>query len=275
MRFDVPNATDPQGSYAGAIFRIDGAGRDLSGYDALTFYAKASQGVTIGEFGFGEDFYPNLYITTIKNVALATNWTKYIIPIADASKLINERGMFRVSAGTQGTNGMAYTFWIDDLKFEKLGTIANGQASIMNATSVTENTFVGVKSSVKNAKITFNMPNGINQDVFVNPAFMSFTSSNPTVASIDANGVITSLTAGTTTITAKFKGTNAIGRLIINCAGVFIAAPTPTKPAANVISIFSNFYSNVPVNYTNGYWAPWQTTVSNKLRTFQFCRHRI
>jgi hypothetical protein len=263
MRFDVPNATDPQGSYAGAIFRIDGAGRDLSGYDALTFYAKASQGVTIGEFGFGEDFYPNLYITTIKNVALATNWTKYIIPIADASKLINERGMFRVSAGTQGTNGMAYTFWIDDLKFEKLGTIANGQASIMNATSVTENTFVGVKSSVKNAKITFNMPNGINQDVFVNPAFMSFTSSNPTVASIDANGVITSLTAGTTTITAKFKGTNAIGRLIINCAGVFIAAPTPTKPAANVISIFSNFYSNVPVNYTNGYWAPWQTTVSN------------
>jgi hypothetical protein len=30
MRFDVPNANDPEGNYAGAIFRIDGAGRDLT-----------------------------------------------------------------------------------------------------------------------------------------------------------------------------------------------------------------------------------------------------
>jgi hypothetical protein len=50
MRFDVPNANDPEGNYAGAIFRIDGPGRDLTGYDALTFYARASQGVTVGEF---------------------------------------------------------------------------------------------------------------------------------------------------------------------------------------------------------------------------------
>jgi hypothetical protein len=72
MRFDVPNANDPQGNYAGGILRVDGAGRDLTGYDALTFWAKASQGVTVGEFGFGEDFYPNKYITTIKNVSLGT-----------------------------------------------------------------------------------------------------------------------------------------------------------------------------------------------------------
>lgn len=263
MRFDVPNANDPQGSYAGAIFRVDGAGRDLSGYDALTFYAKASQGVVIDEFGFGEDFNPNLYITTIKNVSLGTNWTKYIIPIADASKLVNERGMFRVAAGSLATNNRGYTFWIDELKFEKLGTISSGQASIMNALTVTENTFVGVKTSVKNAKVTFNMPNGVNQDVFINPAYLEFTSSNPAVATVDSAGVVTSLSAGTSTITAKFKGANTIGRLIINCAGLFIHAPTPTKPAANVISIFSNAYSNVPVSYTNGYWAPWQTTISN------------
>jgi hypothetical protein len=30
-----------------------------------------------------------------------------------------------------------------------------------------------------------------------------------------------------------------------------------------VISIFSDAYTNVPVNYYNGYWQPWQTTVSN------------
>ncbi|HPW63970.1 MAG TPA: hypothetical protein PLJ13_16865, partial [Cyclobacteriaceae bacterium] len=52
MRFDVPNVGDPSGAYAGAIFP-DNGGRDLSGYDALTFYAKASQGATINEIGFG------------------------------------------------------------------------------------------------------------------------------------------------------------------------------------------------------------------------------
>ena len=55
MRFDVPNANDPGGNYAGAIFRTEGAGRDLTGYDALTFYVKASQGVNIAEFGFDHD----------------------------------------------------------------------------------------------------------------------------------------------------------------------------------------------------------------------------
>ena len=69
MRFDVPNATDPQGNYAGGILRVDGAGRDLTGFDALTFWAKASQGVTIGEIGFGEDFYPNKYMTTMTNIS--------------------------------------------------------------------------------------------------------------------------------------------------------------------------------------------------------------
>lgn len=123
MRFDVPNANDPQGNYAGGILRVDGAGRNLTGYDALTFWAKASQGVTIGEIGFGEDFYPNKYITTMTNVSLGTAWAKYIIPIPNASKLLQEKGMFRYAAGSQGTNGAGYTFWIDELKFEKLGTI--------------------------------------------------------------------------------------------------------------------------------------------------------
>jgi len=56
IRIDVPNANDPTGNFAGAIFRIDGSGRNLTGFDALTFWAKASQAVTVNEFGFGQDF---------------------------------------------------------------------------------------------------------------------------------------------------------------------------------------------------------------------------
>lgn len=79
MRFDVPNANDTEGNYAGAIFRVDGAGRNLTDYDALTFYIKASQGVTISEFGFGEDFIQNKFMATITNVSVGTNWQKKLL----------------------------------------------------------------------------------------------------------------------------------------------------------------------------------------------------
>jgi Bacterial Ig-like domain (group 2) len=263
MRVDVPNANDPAGSYAGAILRVDGAGRNLTKYDALTFYVKASQGVTIAELGFGEDFFPNKYITTITNVSVGTNWTKVIIPIPDASKLVKERGMFRYAMGTQNTGGNGYTVWFDEIRFEKLGTIVQNSVNISNGTNVIINTFVGVASQVQNINASFNMPNGINLPVSMSAGYFTFSSSNSTVASVDDTGKITSLAAGTSIITAKLNGNPVSGSVTINCQGAFVHAPTPTHTAANVISIFSNHYNNVPVNYYNGYWQPWQTTVSN------------
>ena len=85
IRIDVPNQTDPSGAYAGAIFRIDGAGRNLTTYDALTFYVKASTGVNLGDVGFGIDYFQDKNQVSIQNVNVGTNWTKVIIPIPDPS----------------------------------------------------------------------------------------------------------------------------------------------------------------------------------------------
>lgn len=260
MRFDVPNVGDPEGDYVGGVF-IDGGGRDLSGYDALTFWAKGSQSATINELGFGNDFNQNKYLVTMTNVPLATYWKKYTIPIPDASKLTNEKGMFWYAEGPE--NGQGYTFWIDEVKYEKLGTIAHGQSSILNGINKSETTFVGVKSQVDGVIATFNLSNGTNQVVSISPAYLEFTSSNPSVASVDDSGEVTSLSPGTTVITATFNGVPTTGSLTINCVGTFVHAPTPTLNPANVISVFSDAYTNVPVNYYNGYWQPWQTTVSN------------
>lgn len=254
MRFDVPNANDTEGNYAGAIFKVDGAGRDLTGYDALTFYAKASQGVTIGEFGFGEDFYPNKYMATITNVSLGTNWKKYIIPIPDASKLVQEKGMFRYAAGTQQTNGNGYIFWIDDLKFEKLGTIAHPQPKILNGLNTTQQAYTGTKISVTGLTQTFNLASGANQTINCAPSYFEFTSSNPSVATVDELGVVTVIGAGSAIISATLGGVSAQGTLTINSLGTFIQAPIPDKPAEKVISLFSDVYDDVAVDYFNGYW---------------------
>ena len=259
-RFDVPSVGDPSGAYAGGVF-IDGSGRNLTEFDALTFWVKGSQAATLNEVGFGTDFGLNKYNVRMQNVPIDTNWKKIIIPLPDASKLIQEKGMFWYSEGAE--NNLGYTFWIDNVKYEKLGTIAHGQASIMNGSNASETTFVGVTSKVDGVIATFNMPNGINQSVTISPAYLNFTSSNPTVASVDSSGVVTSLSAGTTIITATFNGIPTTGKLTINCVGVFSHSPVPTLSQANVIQIFSNAYTNVPVNYYNGYWAPWQTTLSN------------
>jgi len=249
MRFDVPNSDDPEGNFAGAIFRVDGAGRDLSGYDALTFWAKASQGVSISEFGFGEDFYPNKYITTLTNVSLGTAWAKYIIPIPDASKLVNEKGMFRYSAGSQGTNNKGYTFWIDELKFEKLGTIGNPRPKIMGGVDVIQQTYIGAKIELSTKDIpltdTFNMASGLNQTVLVAPSYFTFLSSNTNVATVNELGVVSVIGIGTATITASLNNVVAIGSLKIDAGAAFVNAPNPSLPQLNVNSIYSNFYSGV------------------------------
>lgn len=260
MRVDVPNDDDPDGTYAGAIFRVDGAGRDLTGYDALTFWVKASQGVTVGEFGFGEDFMENKYIATITNISVGTAWQKVIIPIPDASKLLQERGMFRYAAGTQGTGGAGYTFWIDELRFEKLGTIAHAQPKILNGVDKVEQTFIGSNSTLDGLTETFSMPTGYNQTVSVAPSYYTFSSSMTGVATVTNLGSVSVVGTGTAVITATLAGTTAQGSLTLNSLGNFTAAPTPTQASANVLSIFSNAYTNVPVEYYNGYWAPYQTT---------------
>ncbi|WP_310555139.1 glycosyl hydrolase family 16 [Flavobacterium sp.] len=259
MRFDVPNVNDPSGAYAGGSF-FTSVGRDLSGYDALTFWARSSKAATIDVVGFGNDFGANKYQASISGLTISTAWKKYIIPISDASKLKAEKGMFFISEGPEG--GLGYTFWIDDVKFEKLGTVAHGKGSIFNGVDKVETSFIGVSKTVDALTSIFNLPNGINQQVAVTPAYFVFTSSDTSVATVDDLGKISIIGSGTTKITAKLGGSLAIGSLTINSSGAFINAPTPTRSAASVISIFSETYPNVPVDYYNGYYAPFQTTQS-------------
>ena len=261
-RVDVPNPDNASGTYAGAILRIDGAGRDLSGFDALTFYAKASRGVIFGEIGFGQDFISNTYRVTAGPFSVSTQWRKYTIPIPDASKLLQERGVFSYSGGTQENGGSGYTIWFDDIQFEKLGTVAQSRPEIFLGLDISEQTFIGSSRSVDGLRHTFNLANGQDQTVSPAPAYYSFTSSNPSVATVDENGVIDVIGSGVTVITATINGQDAEGSLTLESLGEFEQAPAPDRNPENVISIFSDAYQDVPVDYYNGFFFPdGQTTL--------------
>ncbi len=260
MRFEVPDANDPRGSFAGGVFFTE-AGRDLSGFNALTFWAKATQSVTIGEIGFGNDLGENKHVVSINGLNITTGWKKYIIPIPDPSRLTNERGLFWYAAGN--IDGKGFTFWIDEVRYEKLGTIAHPKFAILNGEDQEETSFIGVSKVVGGLTSTFNMPTGINQAINIAPAYFEFESSDPSIATVDERGHITVTGGpGNAEITAHVGDVPADGSLIIQSQGVFVHAPVPTQAPEDVISIFSDHYDDVPVNYYNGFWEPFQTTVS-------------
>ncbi|MGN8225102.1 Ig-like domain-containing protein [Gracilimonas sp. BCB1] len=261
MRFDIPNVGNPSGSYSGAIFRDENGGRDLTGYNALTFYAKATTAGTVNEIGFGQDFMGNEYQVVRSGLRLATYWQKYIIPIPDASVLTAEQGMFWYAEGPEGGDG--YSFWVDELKYENLGTIAQPRPAINNGNDESQTTFIGTTIQIPGLTFTINQANGVDVTVGAAPAYYSFSSSNTDVATVDGNGTVSVVGQGTAEITASLNGIDADGSLTVESIGSFTPAPTPTEDPDNVISIFSDAYENVPVDFYNGFYAPFQTTTSN------------
>lgn len=261
IKIDVPAPNDPNGGFIGGIFLDRGEGRNLTEYTALTFWARASTTATVGLFGFGTDFIDDKYTVNIEDTTLSTAWKKYIIPIPDPSKLVQEKGMFIFSAGTQSTGNLGYSIWLDEIRFEKLNTFAQARTSIMSGLDVNRRVYNG-EIIIDETQQTVNLGDGTELVTNIAPAYLDFHSSDPTVVQIDAQGKIIVVAAGTATITASFNGVEAAGSLIVESKGEFISAPTPTQDAADVISIFSDTYENVNIDFYNGYWTPYQTTTS-------------
>ena len=183
-----------------------------------------------------------------------------MITIRDRSKLNAEKGMFVY--GEYDEDG--YTFWIDELQFEKLGTIGQPRPAILNGNDVTEQTFTGSTINIAGRGLTqtFNLESGINQTVFAAPSYFTFSSTDVDIARVSELGIVSIVGSGTATITATLGGVKAAGSLTLESLGSFSSAPTPTRAPSNVISIFSDAYTNVPVDYYNGFFTPdGQTTL--------------
>lgn len=255
MRIEVPDANDARGAYAGGSF-FTGAGRNLSSYNVLTFWAKATKSATIDIVGFGNDLGANKFTTSISGLKVNTNWKKYYIPIPDPSKLTAEKGMFFYSEGAEEGNG--YTFWIDEVKFENLGTVAHPKFAIMDGKNEIKEAEINEVLKVTGLKASANIPTGTDQSVDASVAFFTFTSSDDNIATVNENGEVNVKAEGEATITAKVGNNTATGSLIVKSAGLIpkpvTPAPVPNKPAADVISLYSNAYTNVPVDTWNTRW---------------------
>jgi len=255
MRFAVPGAEDPEGSYAGGAF-VSNVGRNLSGYDALTFWAKASQAATIDLLGFGNDLDEGTYQASISDVSINTNWQKYYIPLPNPSVLTEERGLFFYTEGPE--DGKGYTFWIDEMKFENLGTLANPTPIIEGGEDRDVEAETGDRVSVTDLSMSFNLPNGVDQTMTVSPDYFNFSSSNSSVATVDEAGTIMVIDSGEAVVTGAIGDLAANGSVRISSSGEPLlpptAAPLPPQDPDSVISMFSNVYDDVLVDTWNPFW---------------------
>jgi hypothetical protein len=281
IRIDVPSSGNPNGFLAGGIFRDRGVGRDLTGFDALTFWAKGTITGTIASIGFGVDFEENKFEVSANDIELTTNWTKYIIPIPDPSKLVQERGLFSYIAAPfdylgDGPNGneIGWTFWLDEIKFEKLGTLGQPRPRIYGGADLVEEAFTGSTFQVSPLTYTANLPTGINRTVTATASYFEFESSDPLVASVNDLGEITVLGDGTTTITATVANVEAEGSIEISSEGAFPLPEPPTEPQENVLSVFSDAYVNVvEPNFTPGFGGSTTVTTVSSINGNQLANY--
>ncbi len=219
--------------------------QNLSAYNAVSFWVKASGAKTLNVTGLGNNATPTgaVYQAEMLNVPVTTTWTKVIIPIPVPAKLNAEVGLFHFA---EGSDEGAYTIWFDNIQYE---AISGGVIGTPTAAMTTETINKAIGDAFTPNGLTSSFPvNGVAKTVIPKTAYFTYTSSTPAVATMSALGVGSALSGGTTNITAMLGAVAATGTLTVNVAAVpapLVAAPTPTRPAASVISLFSNAYTDV------------------------------
>lgn len=241
----------PAAGYTGGAF-VAATNQNLSTYNAVSFWIKGSAAKKLNVAGLGNSAATTVYQTELADIPVTTTWTKIIIPIPDASKLTAEKGLFHFA---EGSDEGAYTIWLDNIQYETLAAGVIGTPTAAIATETLAKT-IGDMFSLSGLTCTFPV-NSVATKLTPSTAYFAYTSSNTTVATMSALGVGTALAAGTTNITAKLGTISATGTLTVNVAAVSTpttAAPTPTRAAVDVISLFSNAYTNKAVDTWSASW---------------------
>lgn len=259
MEVAIPGEGSPRGAYAGGVL-TPVAARDFADFNALTFYARSSVPSTLNLAGFGNDNTgTSRYEASRTDIPLTTDWTFVVVPIPAPSKLIAERGLFTFAEGYEPQHPEGHTLWFDEIRFADLGNVTDPRPTMP---SVTRQYFVGAEASLSGTSTTFAVDGA---DVVVQhlPHYFDFAATDPGVAEVKG-AEVTIVGEGSTTITATLAGTPVEGSLVLSgYAPPDGPAPTPTHPAAGVISMYSDAYDDVPVESWNPYWQ-WSTAVDDR-----------
>jgi len=254
--------TGTTGAYSGGAW-VASATRDLRAANAVTFWAKASTPKSSLKIQIGNDAGAganvNYQVESI-GIALTTGWQQYVLPLPDPTKAVGFDGLFSFADGPNN-----YTLWFADIQYVNLPGNVLGSLAATNPVKVTWPTPSLPVGSANAYTIPFG-PNVVNWSGTVPPLpnagvldnvtfrWFTLTSSNPAVATVSPDGVVTGISIGTATITATLAGVAVPGEATVTVTGVPTTpttyAATPTLPASSVTALFdsSGVYTPHPVD---------------------------
>lgn len=234
---------------------VSAAPSNLTTYNTISFWAKNDNpSFRLDGVGIGNNAATTVYAVERNGVVLTSTWTKYYIPIPVASKLAAETGLFHFA---EGAGEGAYNIWIDDIQYESVNSSVLGTPTAAFATE-TISKAIGASFNPVGTVSTFPVcAEGAMQTA---RAYFTWTSSAPSIASIDNLGNGTALAQGSTNITGQLGSVTASGILTVNVTSALqeptVAAPTPpARNPADVISLFSSAYTNNPVDTWSTGWS--------------------
>jgi uncharacterized protein YjdB len=244
------------GNYSGGAW-VTSAPRDLSAYNALTFWAKASKDEKLNVTGIGNDAGASSgtgFATERAGLDITTSWRKYTLPIPNPAKYKNVGGLFHIADAPDG-----YTLYLADVIYEHLGTsvLGAGTASIGNGNANTQSVATAGTFTLdaNQNQVVFTVAGDPGSPVTLKPVantFFDFTSSDASIASVSGSGVVTGVTAGgPVTLSARLGDVTASGSFAVTVTGV-LGQPTALPPApshAAGASVYS-LYSSVTGGYT-------------------------
>jgi len=236
----------PATNYTGGALKAATA-QDVSAFNALSFWVKASKAVTLNVTGIGNDGAGNeKYSAESREIAVTTAWTQHLIPLPVPAKAVDLTGLFHFAEGSEEG---AYQLWFDDIQLQTLSAAAVGEAdSTTIAWPGTLQVAVAATAQLSNADNTvtwgFPVDNGILKKVGY--GWYTVTSSDPSKATVSTSGLVTGVAAGSTNISATFGSLGGVAGLtaVTVTGGLAVPAtlpPVPTKaPGAEVYSLYSS-----------------------------------
>lgn len=259
LKVNVPPVGSALGLYTGGVLTA-GASRDMADFNALTFYARASSPILLDVAGLGNDNTgTSLFEAGRNNIALTPDWTFIVVPIPAANKLRSERGLMTFAESCEAAHPEGYDIWFDEIRYANLGNINVFRPSL---TPLSKVYFVGSKVAISGTRTVFQV-DGAYVPVDHSPSYFDYTSSDPAVAVIDG-GDIRVVGLGQTTISAMLGETPVLGSVTVTgFAPPTGPAAAPMLPASDVVSLFSNAYTNSPVDTWRADWGGSTTQVED------------
>ncbi len=244
MMITLPPEDSPLGAYAGGVL-TSVAPRDLTAYNALTFYARADAPISLNVAGFGNDNTgTSRYEASTSNITVTTSWRRVVIPIPNAARLIAERGLFTFAEALESGRPEDNRIWFDQIEFATVDNIADPRPWMPSAT---KEYFAGATVGLAGTNTTYRVL-GLDVEVAHGPGYFDFEISDPSVAVVE-NDVIRIIGEGEATVTASLLGVPAEGSAVLSGKlPPADPAPAPTEPIGEVVSLFSDVYQNSPVD---------------------------